>query len=278
MNRDPLNTLDTTQVPQAETTRTAEKQPPAAAAQPRARDESRLEKGQSLKGWVLHHISDPDLKARVSETAGDDQTWIFYALIADAAKTREGESIAHLRNMLKDGTVEGFVDKHLEQKIAPLGKSLHAIDKALAALRASRDEDDSMDRLAVDLAQKIRADVKKAFTTIGQELEQNVGQITALQKSGAKESAELYERLGKPQINPEKIADLVSDQVSKKVSQGFVIIAAVAVMVGIAFGAMAGVNFSRGYSQSDIQNLVRMTAQETAEQMRSQLPSQAPRR
>lgn len=260
----------------------SEKQPPAAQPQPH-RGESKLEKGQSLKGWALHHISDPDLKERVSETSGDDQTWIIYALIADAAKTREGASIAHLRNLFSDGTVEGFIDKHLEQRFAPLGKNLHAIDKNLTVLRAGREEDENaMDRLAVDLAQKIRADVKKAFTTIGQELEQNVDKVVAQQKMARQETAELFERSergGKPQqINHDKIAELVSDQVTKKVSQGFVIISAIAVMVGIAFGAMAGVNFSRGFSQTDIQNLVRMTAQETAEQMRSQPPGQAPRR
>ena len=268
------------QVPPGEVA--AERQPPAAQPQPH-RGESKLEKGQSLKGWALHHISDPDLKERVSETSGDDQTWIIYALIADAAKTREGASIAHLRSLLKDGTIEGFIDKHLEQRFLSLSKNLQAIDKNLMALRAGRDEDENaMDRLAVDLAQKVKVDVKKAIAVIGDELGQNVERVLAQQKTAAKETAELFERSergGKPQqINHDKIADLVSEQVAKKVSQGFIIISAIAVMVGIAFGAMAGVNFSRGFSQTDIQNLVKMTAQETAEQMRSQPPGQAPRR
>lgn len=215
-----------------------------------------------LKRRVLEHLTDERLKQLVADMPSDDQTWVFYALIADAANRREALAINHLRDLLNGGTIEGFVERHLSAELGALrnevGSSLRKIDGSIVELKEIEDEK-SIESLARIVALKVKNDVAKQVNDLASDLGQQVDRLVKLQKAQS----------GDVELMTKKVSEAVSANVAKKLgNHNFAMLAGCA-LFAVAFGVMLGMNISSKYSQHEIQTLVRMTATETVEQMQT---------
>lgn len=215
-----------------------------------------------LKRRVLEHLTDERLKQLVAEMPADDQTWVFYSLISDAANRREALAINHLRDLLNGGTIEGFVEKHLSSELGALrnevGSSLRKIDGSIVELKEIEDEK-SIESLARIVALKVKNDVAKQVNELASDLGQQVDRLVKLQKAQS----------GDVEMMTKKVSEAVSSDVGKKLGNNNLMMMGGCALFAIAFGFMAGKSFTTGYSQNEIQTLVRMTAKETMEQMQT---------
>lgn len=242
----------------------------------------------SLRDKVLKNLSDHDLSKFLSDLPEGDQTWMFYALIADAANKREGLAINHLRDLLQGGTVEGFVQKHLERELDKLrgdvGANLKKIDDSIVDLKTIESEK-SIENLAIGVARKVRADVTKGINELSLDLDQKLDRIMRAQKDAGQETEQIITKIGALQKETghdterlsKKISEAVGEKVGQKVGNTNLLFYGISLICAIAFGALAGSALSTGYSRADIQRLVQMTAAETAEQMQG-APAQGTRR
>lgn len=243
---------------------------------------------EALRDKVLKNLSDHDLSKFLADMPEGDQTWIFYALIADAANKREGLAINHLRDLLQGGTVEGFVQKHLERELDKLkvdvGASLKKIDGSIIDLKVVEAEK-SIENLAIEVARKVRIDVTKGIADLADDMDQKLARMMKLQKDAGQETEQIIAKIGALQKETghdterlsKKISEAVGEKVGQKVGNTNLLFYGISLICAIAFGALAGSALSTGYSQADIQRLVQMTAAETAEQMQG-APAQGTRR
>lgn len=215
-----------------------------------------------LKRRVMEHLTDERLKQLLMEMPADDQTWVFYALISDAANRREALAINHLRDLLNGGTIEGFVEKHLSAELGALrnevGLSLRKIDGSIIELREIEDEK-SLDSMAQLVARKVKIDLANQVNELASDLGQQVDRLVKLQKAQS----------GDVELMTRKVSETVSGSVAKKLgNHNFAMLAGCA-LFAVAFGVMLGMNISSRYSHHEIQTIVRMTATETVEQMQT---------
>lgn len=226
------------------------------------------EKTRALKGRVIQQLADSDLVAFLSEMPGDDQIWVFYLLIADAAKRGDALTLHHLRDLLKDGTIEALIQKQLASDIdalrADMSASLKKIDRSIEEIKAIED-DKSIESLAQSVARKVKTDVMSGINEVSAELEQGIERLSRLHKSQAADSEAMTK----------SISEIVADKISRKLGNINVLFVGVALIFALAFGFMAGRSMSTGYSRADIQTLIKMTATETAEHMRSKTVTQS---
>lgn len=234
----------------------------------------------SLKDQTIAHLSDPTLVKYLADMPADDQTWVFYALIADAANQREGAAIHHLRDLIKSGAIEGFVQKHLEKDFSELrgaiDLNLKKIERSIADLQAV-EEEKSIEALAQEVARKVKVDVARGMSSLADDLDQRVGRLVKLQKEASEENQQMIGKINALQkdsgIDAERLSHKVGDAVSEKVGQKLgnnnLLMLGASSLFALAFGVLAGISLSTGYTKTEIQQLVQMTAEQTAEQMRA---------
>jgi hypothetical protein len=221
-----------------------------------------------LRMQVLKSISDPELHKFVSQLPDDDQTWLFFALIASAAQTREGQAISHMRDLINNQVLAAPKPEiHLDIKgevtplVAPIEKRLMQMDEILKVLSESEGDH------ANDNLRNLKK-IKEEFQGLKDEVAESLNKTTLNQKKFVNE----IEAVAVAVAGLTKTVNSMSSNAQKP---NYLLIG-IGLVCAMAFGLMTGITASRGLSSSDIQHIIQQTAVEAAAQMQAQ--STTPRR
>lgn len=251
----------------------AEEKPPVVAQrhlQP-AGDRERCER---LRMEVLKSISDPELHKFVSDMPGDDQTWLFYALIASASQTKEGKAINHIRDLINNQVVaapktEVRVDIKGEVKplVEPLEAKLNQLEEGMRS---------SVIPLISPIEKKLMHVENALREVAGYEESQaaaDESHIKLLKKDFQKLKDEVAEQMhgisGQVNSSLKKMEKSIINSASNQQKPNYMLIG-IGLVCAMAFGLMTGITASRGLSDSDIRHIINQAAAEAAAQVQSQ--------
>jgi len=203
-------------------------------------------KCEHLRMQVLASISDPELHKFVSDMPGDDQTWLFYALIASASQTKEGRAINHIRDLINSQVVAAG---EVAPLVAPIEKKLAHMDEVL------RDLSDSEGGHA-DANLRALKKIRDEFQELKDEVVENLNRMGSKQQKFVNEVNSVTAAVS-------GLAKTVNNLAANPQKPNYMLVG-VGLIFAMFFGIMAGITASRGLSESDIRHIIQQAAVEAA--------------